>query len=412
MKKILVIKGISAYNVLCRAVDEVCQGFRNCGYEVHMIDVTAREAEEDLMTCLEHAEEYAFYFSMQAILWNQEKDTWQELTRIKRVGWIVDDPVYHQSRLWGSIGKDAYVLTVSDSRTKQVREEFSKFEKIETLYHGGFKSESRVLWKEKNIDVFFPGTYTPLKVAEEKVKSIEGVFGTIACNVMNRIIGNNLASSWTEELRKYLDEIDFEIVEDEFLALQRALYPLDQYQRDYMRQYLIENLLKNGIKISVVGAGWDQYDGEGKKNLNVISAEGVDITEVVKMMQYAKIVINNTNILDGLHERIFTAMLAGAVCVTNEYKLLSRIFENGKEIVTFPLNDLDRLSGIIKDLLENPVRAEAIAEAGYQAAIAGHTWEYRGEQIARWMEDGKRFVYNEKENKSEKNTGDKRHIRL
>ena len=258
MKKILVIRGTSAYNVLCRAADEVCQGFRNCGYEVHMIDVTAKGAEEDLAACLLHAEEYAFYFSIQAILWNLESDTLPELMKMKRVGWIVDDPVYHQSRLWGSGGKDAYVLMVSNSRTKQVREEFPKFEKVETLYHGGFKSEGRVLWEEKDIDVFFPGTYTSLKAAEEKVRAIDGVFGTIARNVMKHIVGSNLASSWTDELRKYLDEIGFEIAEDEFLALQRTLYPLDQYQRDYMRQCLTENLLKSGIKVSVVGAGWDK----------------------------------------------------------------------------------------------------------------------------------------------------------
>lgn len=393
MKKILAIRGTSAYNVLCRAADEVCQGFRNCGYEVHMIDATAKGAEEDLMTCLSHAEEYAFYFSIQAILWNLEADELPELKRMKRVGWIVDDPVYHQSRLWGSGGKDAYVLMVRDSHAKQVREDFPKFEKVETLYHGGFKGEGRVPWEEKDIDVFFPGTYTPLRAAEDSVRAIDGVFGTIACNVMERLVGNNLASAWTDELHKYLDEIGFEIAEDEFFAMQKMLYPLDQYQRDYMRQYLIEGLLKNGMKVSVVGAGWDKYDGAARENLNIISAEGVDITEVVKLMQRSKIVINNTNILDGMHERIFTAMLAGAVCVTNEYKLLNGILENGKEIVTFPLNELDRFPEIIKELLDNPKRAEKIAEAGYRTALAGHTWEHRGEQIIEWMEDGQDFVY-------------------
>ena len=145
--------------------------------------------------------------------------------------------------------------------------------------------------------------------------------------------------------------------------------------------------------MSVVGAGWDKYDGAGRENLDIVSAEGVDITEVVRLMQRSKIVINNTNFYDGMHERIFTAMLTGAVCVTNEYKLLNSILENGKEIVTFPVNELDRFPKIIKDLLDNPERAEKIAEAGYRTALAGHTWEHRGEQIIKWMEDGQDFVY-------------------
>ena len=393
MKKILVIRGTSAYNVLCRATDEVCQGFRNCGYEVHMIDATAKGAKEDLMECLEHAEEYAFYFSMQAILWNLEEDTLPQLKRIKRVGWIVDAPEYHQSRLMGSGGKDAYVLMVKDSEAKRVREDFPKFEKVTALYHGGFKGEGRIPYQDKDIDVFFPGTYTSLKESEEKINELEGVFKTVACEVMMRIGESNLGNQWTDELRKYLDEIGFTISEDELIAMQKVLYPLDQYQRSYIRQYMTQNLLKSGIKLTVVGAGWDKYDGEGRENLEVISAEGLDITEVIKLMQRSKIVINNTNFLDGMHERIFTAMLAGAVCVTNEYTLLNSILENGKEIVTFPLNELDRLPEIIKGLLENPGRAEEIATAGCQAALAGHTWEHRGEQIVRWMEDGQDFVY-------------------
>ena len=47
-------------------------------------------------------DQYAFYFSIQAILWNLESENLPELAEMKRVGWIVDDPVYHQKRIWGS----------------------------------------------------------------------------------------------------------------------------------------------------------------------------------------------------------------------------------------------------------------------------------------------------------------------
>ena len=114
---------------------------------------------------------------------------------------------------------------------------------------------------------------------------------------------------------------------------------------------------------------------------------------MIKLMQRSRIVINNTNILDGMHERIFTAMLAGAVCVTNEYTLLNKLLVPEKEIVTFPLNRLEDLPLQIKDLLEHEERAAEIAEAGYQKALAHHTWQHRGEQIVKWMEDGGDFQY-------------------
>ena len=129
MKKILVIRGISAYDVLGRAADEICEGFRKCGYQVDMIGATDPGADDRFIECLEHRDQYAFYFSIQAILWNLESENLPELAEMKRVGWIVDDPVYHQKRIWGSLGTNARLLMVRDSHAAQLREEFSKFER-------------------------------------------------------------------------------------------------------------------------------------------------------------------------------------------------------------------------------------------------------------------------------------------
>lgn len=109
-----------------------------CGYQVDMIGATEPGADDRFIECLEHRDQYAFYFSIQAILWNLESENLPELAEMKRVGWIVDDPVYHQKRIWGSLGTNARLLMVRDSHAAQLREEFSKFERVETLYHGGF----------------------------------------------------------------------------------------------------------------------------------------------------------------------------------------------------------------------------------------------------------------------------------
>lgn len=62
MKRILVIRGISAYDVLGRAADEICEGFRKCGYQVDMIGATDPGADDRFIECLEHRDQYAFYF--------------------------------------------------------------------------------------------------------------------------------------------------------------------------------------------------------------------------------------------------------------------------------------------------------------------------------------------------------------
>ncbi len=397
MKKILVVKGQSAYNVLRLAADKICRGFENCGYQVDVIDILAEQGPEKWMAVGEKIEEYEFYFSIQALFWNLEQQELPWLQDMRRVGWIVDDPVYHAARLLLSTGKKANILISRDSHAEQVRREYSKFDRVATLYNGGFVGEQKIDYRSKDIDVFFPGTYMSIRKAEEEIQNMDNGFREIANQVKNRIVGRNLASAWQTELGRYLSEINFAISDTEFETLERVMGPLDNYQRACMRVSIIEALLQSGIRVTVVGEGWDGYEGKGRENLTILSDKGMDITEVIALMGRSKIVLNNTNILDGMHERIITAMLANAVSVTNEYEIMNNFFESGKELVTFPLNQIEKLPQIVADLLANPDKAERIAQAGYEAALRAHTWEHRGEQIIKWMQDGKPFSYGAEE---------------
>ena len=385
-KRILVYKGESKYNVLRLAADEMCKGFREKGYMVDCIDVYEEGALEKIVQCLKNSDQYDFYFSIQALLWNMEAMQLPLLQNIYKVGWIVDDPVYHSGRLLLATGERETLFFVRDSHVKLVKEQYAQFKDVRVLYHGGFECEEELPYEKKDIDVFFAGSYRPMAKAEKALSELDGIFGTIAMSVKDRIVGRHLGRTWYKELKVYLSEVGFFPNEEEEKMLLEQLASLDQYQRDYMRQMIIEELLTHGIKVSVVGAGWSAYDGKGKENLKILSDEGLDILEVIKLMQRSKIVINNTNITDGMHERIFTAMLAKAVCVTNESMTVERLLRVGEEIIEFPLDELTRITEIIQSLLSNPGRTREIAEAGYKKAKQDHTWTCRGKWIIEYME--------------------------
>ena len=99
MKKVLVIKGRSAYNVLRKAADEIAEGFRAYGCETEVLDTQAEDFLVRLSGCLEQREQYAFCFSLQAIGWEQECTALPQLRDMRRVGWLVDDPFFHEARL-------------------------------------------------------------------------------------------------------------------------------------------------------------------------------------------------------------------------------------------------------------------------------------------------------------------------
>ena len=196
MKKVLVIKGRSAYNVLRKAADEIAEGFRAYGCETEVLDTQAEDFLVRLSGCLEQREQYAFCFSLQAIGWEQECTALPQLRDMRRVGWLVDDPFFHEARLIGSVGTGAYVLTVQDAFTQRIREMYPKFEMIETLYHGGFASEQVPRWEDREIDVFFPGSYTSREAVWEKLKKIDGIMGSIAQKVAARLIQNGHIRTW------------------------------------------------------------------------------------------------------------------------------------------------------------------------------------------------------------------------
>ena len=103
-----------------------------------------------------------------------------------RIGWIVDNPIYHFERLRGTTGHNANVLIVRDSHVNIIQRHYPHIDFVDSLYHGGFICSSIVPYSRRQIDVS----------------------------------------------------------EDEFRALEYIMRPLDLYQRAYMRTHIIENLLK------------------------------------------------------------------------------------------------------------------------------------------------------------------------
>ena len=84
---------------------------------------------------------------------------------------------------------------------------------------------------------------------------------------------------------------------------------------------------------------------------------------------------------DGAHDRIFNGMLAGAVVVTDESDYLQNRFTSGQELEMFALPEIARLPQMVKALLEQPERAQRVADCGYHSAKEHDTWINRIDEI-------------------------------
>ena len=103
------------------------------------------------------------------------------------------------------------------------------------------------------------------------------------------------------------------------------------------------------------------------------------LSELAAVYQRAKIVINKAH-FNEINIRPFEATAAGALLVTQEGAAgLEDLFVPGREIVTY--RDDDHAMRVIRELLHDADRRQAIAAAGRRACLSRHTWAHRGRTV-------------------------------
>lgn len=85
----------------------------------------------------------------------------------------------------------------------------------------------------------------------------------------------------------------------------------------------------------------------------------------------------------GFTERIANSMLCHSVVLSDQSSYLVKHFTDGEDMILFDLEELDKLPGCVKQLLQDSKKTEQIAECGYQKAIQEHTWKNRAKDFLR-----------------------------
>jgi spore maturation protein CgeB len=139
---------------------------------------------------------------------------------------------------------------------------------------------------------------------------------------------------------------------------------------------ILSELDKSGLKTTIYGNNWPE--GIFKKH----SINGaVGFNDILKLMTRSKIVLNIGNYPDGSHERVFSAMLNGALMLSDYNSYLAEIFEEDKEIAFYRWLDLEVLPEKTAYLLSHPEKMKEIALKGKRKAEKEHTWKSRAESL-------------------------------
>lgn len=232
--------------------------------------------------------------------------------------------------------------------------------------------------KDRDIEVVFTGSWADPEFWGSYMSSEGPEYEKFYRQVLKQQIDN--PSKTFEEIFEpaiRLEAEDTEEITDDLLRETYAhLIHFDMYVRYYYRGRVIRELVDNGIKVVCVGGGWDKLDCMHPENITHIPY--VDSAECLRLIRNSKISINVMPWFKrGTHDRIYNSMLNGAVCVTDSSEFLDNQLTDGTNCRVFSLEAIDKVPEIVKELLADETKMQSIADAGYEFASNGQTWEDR-----------------------------------
>lgn len=317
---------------------------------------------------------------------DQGGNLWESL-QIPYINILMDHP-FHYKKALSEMPKTAKVCCIDNNHVDYIHKYYPQIKAVTFLPHGGCAHAikqnvpSQIPLEERDIDVLYAGNLSRVLIETlipdfDSIKGVDGISFSKAC--LEELIAR--PNRTTEDvICEQLKKEGLNLTPEEEKEYIHAFRFIDGFAVSYYRELAVRCLVENGIKVHVLGLGWETCDFCDHPNL--ILEGKVDSLEVFPYMKRAKIVLNTlTWFKSGAHDRIFNGMLSKAVALTDASDYLIKQFTNRQELVFFSLDNIGMLPEIVKELLENPTELKKIAEAGYQKAKEFHTWENRIEEL-------------------------------
>ena len=136
------------------------------------------------------------------------------------------------------------------------------------------------------------------------------------------------------------------------------------------RPAIIQGLKDHGIHVEAFGYGWPKGPLSTEEMVHIYSKSKINLG-------FGGVAGHRDTFC--LKGRDFEIPMSGGLYLTEHSSELERVFEPGKEILTY--RTFDELLKKIHYFLDHPDEAETLRKAGRRRAVSEHTWEMRFEKI-------------------------------
>lgn len=311
------------------------------------------------------------------------ENVWEVLD-IPCINILVDHPYWYHNLLMRT-PRTGIILNIDRNHSRYVERFYPDIPCTGFLPHGGTPMQDTPKpVAKRTIDVLYAGSlfadyavsqkpnFTHFHFPAEQIckDSIEHLLAhpdcTIEAVLEEQLLQNGVRLS-DEELRVFISSCVY----------------IERVVSSYYREKIVGSVAKAGIPLTIYGDGWNGCGWIRRSNVHYggrISPE-----DVLLKMEDSKIVLNTMPwFKDGSHERIFNAMLRGAVVVSESSSYLEETLP-ADTWISVPLHpeSLEGLPQQIQHLLTDNEAMQSMASAGYRLASAGHTWQSRAQELHR-----------------------------
>lgn len=301
-----------------------------------------------------------------------------EVLGIPSINILVDHPYWYHDKILMRTPSNGIVLCVDRNHMRYINRFYPNISCSGFLALGGisFASTHKPI-SERKTDVLYAGTFKANKISKDfsdwdfPAKQIIEHLIVHTEDTVEAVIEQELRQAGIvlsdEELRKFIN----------------SCAQIEHIVDSYYREKIVGSIAKTGASLELYGSGWSVCDWVNLPNVHY--GGRVTPEEIVSKMEDSKIVLNSMPwFRDGSHDRVFNAMMCGAVAVSETSKYFEEVLPPDTW-VPFDLSyaSLSDLPGHIKELLADEDRMQQIASAGHELAASEYTWKARALEMHR-----------------------------
>lgn len=363
--------------------EELKRSFLELGYEIFDFDL--RESTRSLGMLYQYMQEgsitamIAFNSTFYGMTLPSGESIW-EVLGIPCINILVDHPYWYHNILM-RMPATGIVLCIDRNHMDYVNRFYPNIPSNGFIAHGGTSLSSvHKPVSERNTDVLYAGSLLADFIHKPDFSAWDFPAKQV-CDLCIEYLLVHPEETIEGVIEKQLQLAGISLSDEELRLFISSCVYIERIVSSHYRERIVGSVARAGLSLELYGDGWEKCDWISLPNVRY--GGRVSPEKILERMEDSRIVLNTLPwFRDGGHERVFNAMLCGAVAVSETSRYLEEVLPPDTW-ASFDLSDgsISALPGRINNLLSDENRLQQIASAGQELALSSHTWRARAREL-------------------------------